>query len=89
MSESISVSCLPMRLDTELHSAELQFEPEASYGRDLYRAILTKRVEVVGAVDLRQALQSAADNHEQAEVEGYVFNLSSPYLVLKVVRKAP
>jgi hypothetical protein len=80
---------IPMRLDTELRSAELQFEPEASYGRDLYRAILTKRVEVVGAPNLRQALQSAADNQEQVEVEGYAFNLSSPYLVLKVVRKAP
>jgi hypothetical protein len=80
---------IPMRLDTELHSAEIQFAPEASYGRDLYRAILTKRVEVVGAADLRQALQSAADNHEQAEVEGYAFNLSSPYLVLREVRRAP
>ncbi len=80
---------IPMRLDTELHSAEVQFAPEASYGRDLYRAILTKRVEVVGAADLRGALQSAADNHQQVEVEGYAFNLSSPYLVLKVVRKAP
>jgi hypothetical protein len=80
---------IPMRLDTELHSAELQFAPEPSYGRDLYRAILTKRVEVVGAADLRQALQSAAENHEQVEVEGYAFNLSSPYLVLKEVRKAP
>jgi hypothetical protein len=80
---------IPMRLDTELHSAELQFEPEASYGRDLYRAILTKRVEVVGAVQLRDELRSAADKREQAEVEGYAFDRLSPYLVLKVVKKVP
>jgi hypothetical protein len=80
---------IPMRLDTELHSAELQFEPQADYGRDLYRAILTKRVEVVGDARLRKALQSAADDHQQAEVEGYVFNLSNPYLVLKAVKKVP
>jgi hypothetical protein len=80
---------IPMRLDTELHSAELQFEPNANYGRDLYRAILTKRVEVVGATNLREALQSAADSHQQAAVEGYVFNLSNPYLVLKAVSTIP
>jgi hypothetical protein len=80
---------IPMRLDTEFHSAELQFEPEASYGRDLYRAILTKRVEVVGAANLRGELQSAAEHGRQAEVEGYVFDLSSPYLVLKSVKQTP
>jgi hypothetical protein len=80
---------IPMRLDTELASAEVQFQPQPSYGRDLYRAILTKRVQVVGDASLRDALQSAADQKSQAEVEGYVFNLSSPYLVLKAVNKTP
>lgn len=80
---------IPMRLDTELHSAELQFAPEADYGRDLYRAILTKRVAVVGAANLREALRSAADHREQAEVHGYAFDLSSPYLVLKSVETPP
>lgn len=79
---------IPMRLDTELHSAEIQFAPEADYGRDLYRAILTKRVYVVGAADLREALRSAADRREQAEIHGYAFDLSSPYLVLKSVKAA-
>ncbi len=78
---------IPMRLDTELASAELQFEPDSNYGRELYRAILTKQVAVVGAAPLRDALQAAADKSAQAEVEGYVFNLTSPYLVLKAVKQ--
>jgi hypothetical protein len=80
---------IPMRLDTELHSGTLVFEPEPSYGRDLYRAVLSKRVEVVGAPQLRDALRDAAANRAQTQVEGYVFNLSSPYLVLKSVKPEP
>jgi hypothetical protein len=80
---------IPMRLDTELSSAEIQFDPDYNYARELYRAILTKRVEVVGAAELRDELAAAANSGAQVEVEGYAFNLTSPYLVLKVVNKAP
>jgi hypothetical protein len=78
---------IPMRLDTELHSAELQFDPQADYGRELYHSILTKRVEVVGEQALRDQVSAAAQQSSALQIEGYVFHRSSPYLVLKSVRR--
>jgi len=75
-----------MRLDTELQSAELQFDPNDNYARDLYQSILTKRVEVVGRQDLRDEIVRAADESKPLDVEGYVFDRTSPYLVVKSVK---
>jgi hypothetical protein len=77
---------IPMRLDTELQSAELQFNPDDSYARDLYRSILTKRVEVVGQENLRDQIAEAAEQSKPLQIEGYVFDRSSPYLVVKSVK---
>jgi hypothetical protein len=77
---------IPMQLDTELHSAELQFNPEDSYARDLYRSILTKRVEVVGRENLRDQIAEAAEQSKPLQIEGYVFDKTSPYLVVKSVK---
>ncbi|MFZ1888482.1 MAG: hypothetical protein WAU33_10650 [Candidatus Binataceae bacterium] len=74
-----------MRLDTELSNAELQFDPNASYARDLYRAILTKRIEVVGQQDLRDQIMASADKSQPIKVQGYVFDRTSPFLVVKSV----
>lgn len=74
-----------MRLDTELHDAELQFDPNAGYARDLYRAILTKRIEVVGQQDLRDQIMASADKAQPIKVRGYVFDRTSPFLVVKSV----
>jgi hypothetical protein len=76
---------IPMRLDTELHSAELQFDPNASYARDLYNSILTKRVEVVGEQNLRDQIAAAAKESKPVQIEGYVFDRTSPYFVVKSV----
>ena len=77
---------IPMQLDTELQSAELQFNPDDSYARDLYRSILTKRVEVVGQENLRDQIAEAAEQSKPLQIEGYVFDKSSPYLVVKSVK---
>ncbi|HKF28208.1 MAG TPA: hypothetical protein VKB29_03220 [Candidatus Binataceae bacterium] len=77
---------IPMQLDTELQSAELQFNPDDSYARDLYRSILTKRVEVVGQENLRDQIAEAAEQSKPLQVEGYVFDTTSPYLVVKSVK---
>ncbi len=74
-----------MRLDTELHDVELQFDPNAEYARDLYRAILTKRIEVVGQQDLRDQIMASADKAQPIKVRGYVFDRTSPFLVVKSV----
>jgi len=74
-----------MRLDTELSDVELQFDPNASYARDLYRAILTKRIEVVGQQDLRDQIMASADKSQPIKVQGYVFDRTSPFLVVKSV----
>jgi hypothetical protein len=77
---------IPMQLDTELQSSELQFNPDDSYARDLYRSILTKRVEVVGRQNLRDQIAEAAEQSKPLQIEGYVFDRSSPYLVVKSVK---
>jgi hypothetical protein len=77
---------IPMQLDTERQSADLQFNPDESYARDLYRSILTKRVEVVGQENLRGQIAEAAEQSRPLQIEGYVFDLSSPYLVVKSVK---
>jgi hypothetical protein len=76
---------IPMQLDTELQSAELQFNPDDTYARDLYRSILTKRVEVVGRQNLRDQIAEAAEQSKPLQIEGYVFDRTSPYLVVKSV----
>jgi hypothetical protein len=77
---------IPMQLDTEVHSAELEFNPDDSYARDLYHSILTKRVEVVGRQNLRDQIAAAAEESKPLQIEGYVFDRSSPYLVVKSVK---
>ena len=77
---------IPMRLDTETQGAELVFDPNDAYARDLYRSITTKRVEVVGQEALRNEVAQAADQTKQLQIEGYVFDRTSPYFVLKSVK---
>ena len=77
---------IPMQLDTEMHSAELEFNPNDSYARDLYRSMLTRRVEVVGRQPLRDQIAEAAEQSKPLQIEGYVFDATSPYLVVKSVK---
>ena len=77
---------IPMRLDTETQGAQLEFDPNDAYARDLYRSITTKRVEVVGQPELRNEVAQAADQTRPLQIEGYVFDRTSPYFVLKSVK---
>jgi len=79
---------IPMALDTELVGGELQFLPNEAYGRDLYKAMMTRRIEVVGESNLRQEIVEAASdpgNPKPLQVQGYVFDRLSPFLVLRSV----
>lgn len=75
-----------MRLDTETQGADLEFNPDDAYARDLYRSITTKRVEVVGQQDLRNEIAQAAEQSKPLQIEGYVFDRTSPYFVVKSVK---
>ena len=74
-----------MRLDTELTTPSCSSIRTRSYARDLYRAILTKRIEVVGQQDLRDQIMASADKSQPIKVQGYVFDRTSPFLVVKSV----
>jgi hypothetical protein len=74
-----------MALDSEERSADLTFEPHQRYARELYHAILTKRVEVTGDASLRDRIVWSAEHNQPVEIQGYVFNFQSPYMVVKAV----
>jgi hypothetical protein len=76
---------IPMAIDTELGIGELTFGTDQRYARELYEAILTKRVEVVGEEQLRKRIIWSADNNAPAEIRGYVFNPLKPYMVVRSV----
>jgi hypothetical protein len=82
---------VPMALDSELGGGgELEFDPGNESGQQLYHSILTKQIAVVGNSKLRdQIVQAAAANGTQPlEIQGYVFNQRTPYLVIKSVQAA-
>ncbi len=82
---------VPMALDTETASGELQFDPDSNYGRQLYQAILTKPITVVGDERMRSQIIEAASNPTNPRVmkiDGYVFDRLGPYMVLRSVESA-
>jgi hypothetical protein len=81
---------VPMALDSELGSSDLEFNPGNRKAEDLYHALLTKQVAVIGDEKLRnQIVQAASENGTQAlEIQGYVFNQTTPYFVVKSVEAA-
>ncbi|HUA33050.1 MAG TPA: hypothetical protein VMA09_05555 [Candidatus Binataceae bacterium] len=79
---------IPMALDTELGSSELEFEPGERYAEELYTAVLTKSVAVVGDSALRERIIQAAGSSQPIEVEGKVFNSTTPYFVVTSVEAA-
>ena len=58
---------------------------------DLYRLILSKRLEVVGDQKLRTqiAAAAAANPSKPVVVDGFVYDRMTPYLVLVSVGDAP
>jgi hypothetical protein len=79
---------VPMALDSELGSSELEFEPGERYAEELYKAVLTKSVAVVGDAQLRDRIIDAAGKSQPIEIEGAVFNTATPYFIVKSVEDA-
>ncbi|MDO8431617.1 MAG: hypothetical protein Q7S58_04320 [Candidatus Binatus sp.] len=89
---SVNGEIVPMTLDTESSSAELLFDPDFDYGRQLYEAILTKPVTVIGDERLRSEISEAASsppaNARVLKIDGFVFDRLSPYMVVRSVEDA-
>ena len=84
---------IPMRIDGDAMSTSLQLDQGDELGQTLYRLILSRQLQVVGDKKLRaQISQAAAANPANARpvmVDGFVYDRTTPYLVLVSVGDAP
>jgi hypothetical protein len=82
---------IPMSIDGDAMSDNLQFDQGDEVGQTLYHLILSKRLEVVGDQKLRTQLASAAaaNPSKPVVVDGFVYDRLTPYLVLVSVGNAP
>jgi hypothetical protein len=82
---------IPMSIDGDAMSDSLQFDQGDELGQNLYRLILSKRLEVVGDQKLRAqiATAAAASPSKPLVVDGFVYDRMTPYLVLVSVGNAP
>ena len=82
---------IPMSIDGNAMSDNLQFDQGDELGQTLYHLILSKRLEVVGDQKLRTQLASAAaaNPSKPVVVDGFVYDRVTPYLVLVSVGDAP
>jgi len=78
---------IQMVLAVDMRSAELAFGTNEDYARDLYHSLLTKRVEVIADDFTRDRIIKAADAGKPLEINGYVFDPTFPYLVVKSIRE--
>ncbi len=79
---------LPMAIDTETSTADIHFAADEQYARELYRAVLSKRVRVIADDFTTARIRRAVDNKAPITIEGYVFDRMSPYLVVRSVEAA-
>jgi hypothetical protein len=82
---------IPMSINGDAMSESLQFDQGDELGQNLYRLILSKRLEVVGDQKLRAQIADAATAHpsKPVVVDGFVYDRMTPYLVLISVGDAP
>ena len=82
---------IPMSINGDAMSDSLQMDQGDELGQDLYRLILSKRLEVVGDQKLRTqiAAAAAANPSKPVVVDGFVYDRTTPYLVLVSVGDAP
>jgi hypothetical protein len=82
---------IPMSIDGDQMSNSLQFDQGDELGQNLYRLILSKQLEVVGNEKLRAQIAdaAAANRSKQIVVDGFVYDRTTPYLVLVSVGDAP
>jgi hypothetical protein len=79
---------IPMLLGPETTPAKLIFGPNDTYARRLFNAILHKEIIVIGDEFMRDRIVRAAAQKRLIEVEGYVFDPLSPYMILRSVEPA-
>ena len=82
---------IPMSINGDAMSDSLQFDQGDELGQVLYRLILSKRLEVVGDQKLRTQIANAAaaNPSKPVVVDGFVYDRTTPYLVLVSVGDAP
>jgi hypothetical protein len=83
---------IPMSIDGDAMSNSLQLDQGDELGQNLYRLILSRQLEVVGDQKLRAQIANAAAANPAAskpiEVDGFVYDRMTPYLVLVSVGDA-
>jgi hypothetical protein len=82
---------IPMSINGDAMSNSLQLDQGDELGQVLYRLILSRQLEVVGDQKLRAQLAdaAAASPTRRIAVDGFVYDRTTPYLVLVSVRDAP
>ncbi len=82
---------IPMSINGDAMSDSLQLDEGDELGQVLYRLILSKRLEVVGDQKLRAQIANAAaaNSSKPVVVDGFVYDRTTPYLVLVSVGDAP
>jgi hypothetical protein len=83
---------IPMSIDGDAMSNSLQLDQGDELGQNLYRLILSRQLEVVGDQKLRNQIANTAANPANSkpiQVDGFVYDRMTPYLVLVSVGNAP
>jgi len=76
-------STVAMALESPAPPGDISLSRQDEYARDLYRAIVTKEVQVIGSDAELARLEHPDSSNGRVQVEGYVFNRSNPYLVIE------
>src|SRR5208282_2950988 len=82
---------IPMSINGDAMSNSLQLDQGDELGQNLYRLILSRQLEVVGNQKLRTQIANAAAAKPSKPilVDGFVYDRTTPYLVLVSVGDAP
>lgn len=82
---------IPMSIDGDAMSNSLQLDQGDELGQTLYRLILSRQLQVVGDRKLRTQITdaAAASRSKPVLVDGFVYDRTTPYLVLVSVGDAP
>jgi hypothetical protein len=74
---------IPMALDTKVPTAELDANPTNDNNKALYTSVLSKQMVVIGSAELLNQIATAADSSKPLVLQGYAFDRTSPYFVVR------
>jgi hypothetical protein len=74
---------ISMALDTKVPIAELDANPADDNNKALYNSVLSKQMVVIGTRELRDQIMAAADSSKPLVLQGYVFDRTSPYFMVR------